>query len=85
MTEYQLAGLPVLANARLCCGLEFVPPEGGLIAEKGEEFAASLDHLLRHHFEYNPREAALKRWGWRPSIALLAASLDDIKAARRLQ
>src|SRR5699024_2016269 len=42
LTEYQLAGLPVLANARLSCGLQFVTPETGIAAHEGADFAEAL-------------------------------------------
>ncbi|MFC3630844.1 glycosyltransferase [Paracoccus angustae] len=82
LTEYQLAGLPVLANARLSCGLQFVTPETGAVAHEGADFAESLDMLLRDHARYEPREIALARWGWRPSMAVLSRELTEIRNAR---
>ena len=82
LTEYQLAGLPVLANARLSCGLQFVTPETGVAAPEGAAFAEALDMLLRDHDRYRPREVALSRWGWQPSMAVLARELTDIRNAR---
>lgn len=83
LTEYALAGLPVLANARLCCGLQFVTPETGLAAEEGTPFAYALDRLLRDHERYQPREFVLSRWGWQASIDTLSRELDSITKARR--
>lgn len=83
LTEYQLAGLPVLANARLRCGQQFVLPDTGLLAEAGAPFAAAMDHLLSSGPAYRPREVALARWGWRASIARLAQAIDEIRAERR--
>ncbi len=85
LTEYQLAGLPVLANARLSCGLQFVTPETGLAAHEGADFAEALDLLLRDHAHYDPRPVALERWGWRPSIAVLSEKLTEIRNARMVQ
>ncbi len=34
LTEYMLAGLPVLANARLRCGLQYIRPETGRAATR---------------------------------------------------
>ena len=82
LTEYALAGLPVLANSRLCCGLQFITPETGLAAGEGAEFAAALDQLLREHEQYDPREFALSRWGWQASIGTLADELDLVKHSR---
>lgn len=85
LTEYQLAGLPVLANARLSCGLQFVTPETGLSAHEGADFAAALDMLLRDDTRYDPRPVALSRWGWQPSMAVLTDALTDIRHARTLR
>lgn len=81
LTEYQLAGLPVLANARLSCGLAHVPPEAGEIAEPGAPFAAALDRLLSGP-PRDPRAAAIARCGWRASIARLASEITVIRAGR---
>lgn len=82
LTEYQLAGLPVLANAELVCGLHVVTPETGLAAAPGEAFAAALDRLIATHDRYDPRPHAIARWGWRASIARLTAEIDAIRAVR---
>lgn len=81
LTEYQLAGLPVLANAQLTCGLQHVPPEAGAIAAPGADFAAALDRLLADP-PPDPRPAAIARWGWRASIARLAAEIAAVRNAR---
>ncbi|WP_205049089.1 glycosyltransferase [Paracoccus sp. SY] len=85
LTEYQLAGLPVLANARLSCGLQFVTPETGLAAHEGADFAEALDALLRNHDRYDPRPVALSRWGWQPSMAVLTEKLTEIRNARMVR
>lgn len=82
LTEYQLAGLPVLANARLSCGLQFVTPETGLVAHEGADFAEAMDMLLRDHPRYDTRDVALSRWGWQPSMAVLSEKLTEIRNAR---
>ncbi|MCZ0960995.1 glycosyltransferase [Paracoccus benzoatiresistens] len=82
LTEYQLAGLPVLANARLSCGLQFITPETGAVAHEGADFAEVLDMLLRDYARYDTRDVALSRWGWRPSMAVLARKLNEIRDAR---
>ncbi|WP_211657933.1 glycosyltransferase [Paracoccus subflavus] len=85
LTEYQLAGLPVLANARLTCGLQFVTPETGAIAHEGADFAQTLDMLLRDYGRYDPRPVALSRWGWQPSMAVLTDVLTEIRHARTMR
>lgn len=79
LTEYQLAGLPVLANARLICGLDHVPAGAGLVAEPGAAFADALDRLLTTP-QPDPRPAAIARSGWRASIGHFGT---DIAAVRR--
>jgi glycosyltransferase involved in cell wall biosynthesis len=82
LTEYQLAGLPVLANARLSCGLQFVTPETGIAAYEGADFAEALDRLLRDYARYDTRDVALTRWGWQTSMAVLGKALNEILDAR---
>lgn len=82
LTEYQLAGLPVLANADLVCGLQYITPDTGLSAAPGEAFAAAMDRLIRRHAAYDPRPHALARWGWPASIARLKAEIDAIRSGR---
>lgn len=82
LTEYQLAGLPVLANADLVCGLDHVPASAGTIASPGAPFAAALDGLLASP-PADPRPDAIARWGWRASIACLGQDIDAIRSGRR--
>ena len=82
LTEYMLAGLPVLANAGLVCGRQYITPQTGLAADEGEGFAAALRQLLDGAGQYDTRRAALDRWGWPASIARLGAEIDDIRRAR---
>ena len=81
LTEYALAGVPVLANEALRCGLQFVTPETGLAAAAGADFAAALDRLLAAP-PADPRGHALRHWGWQPSIARLRAEIDAIRTER---
>ena len=85
LTEYQLAGLPVLADARLSCGLQFVTPDTGMTAHEGADFAEAPDTLLRDYARYDTRPVALSRWGWQPSMAALAEKLTEIRNARMVQ
>ena len=61
LTEYQLAGLPVLSNADLVCGLQYITPKTGLAAAPGKAFAAAMGHLIARHAHYDPRPHALAR------------------------
>ena len=70
LTEYMLAGLPVLANNQLCCGLRFITPETG-IAAAPDTFHTGIETLLDQWATYHPREYAIKRWGWQASVQRL--------------
>ena len=83
LTEYMLAGLPVLANANLACGLHYIRPDTGRIATAAS-FAAVIKDMLRDTSIFAPREAVLQNWVWQRSMMHLLPLLDQAKA-RRLQ
>lgn len=70
LTEYMLAGLPVLANAELSCGRQYILPETGITAS-AEEFAAAILRLRDTAADYDPRRAVLERWTWPHSVTNL--------------
>ncbi|WP_220185229.1 glycosyltransferase [uncultured Paracoccus sp.] len=82
LTEYMLAGLPVLANAGLVCGRQYITPDTGLTAAEGTDFAAALRRLVDSAEQFEPRPVALARWGWPVSIARLGAEIQAIRRAR---
>ena len=70
ITEYMLAGLPVLANAGLVCGRQYVTPRSGRCAVPADwprVIAEMLDDLDR----FDPRAEALARCHWRRSAGML--------------
>ncbi|MDB5536805.1 MAG: hypothetical protein JWQ65_1680 [Devosia sp.] len=76
LTEYMLAGLPVVANAALRCGLQYILPQTGLIAP-----AETFEHAIlaaSDSPQFAPRQAVLDRWSYPHSIAKLAALIGDI-------
>jgi glycosyltransferase involved in cell wall biosynthesis len=79
LTEYMLAGLPVLANAELRCGLQYITPETGRTAT-ATGFADALAAMLQTPQAFSPREAVMQRWTWPHSIDRLA---NLIAAARQ--
>lgn len=81
LTEYMLAGLPVLANAGLVCGLDYIRPETGLAAPEAE-FAAALAHLIENHGNFTPRRVVQERWTWRHSVLRLASLIEQARARR---
>ena len=75
LTEYMLAGLPVLANDQLCCGLRFVTPETGITAAP-DLFHIGIETLLDRWTSYQPRQYALEHWGWSASTKRLQTILE---------
>ena len=72
LTEYMLAGLPVLANAALTCGLQYIRPDTGMTAP-ADRFAEGIVALLDRADTMNPRNAALQHWTWAHSMVRLNA------------
>jgi glycosyltransferase involved in cell wall biosynthesis len=72
LTEYMLAGLPVLANSALTCGLQYILPENGRTAS-AEEFHTAILHMLRILADFSPRQTVLDNWTWPHSIRKLQA------------
>lgn len=70
LTEYMLADLPVVANAALTCGLQYILPSTGLIAS-ADNFAHALIEALDHPERFAPRQAVIERWAWPHSIKKL--------------
>lgn len=82
LTEYMLAGLPVLANAQLTCGLQYITPDTGMAALPGDHFANTMQTLISSHADYNARDAALDRWSWPRSIRTLGEAIADARHGR---
>ncbi|RYG68649.1 glycosyltransferase, partial [bacterium] len=74
ITEYMLAGLPVLANDRLSCGLQFITPETGRTAP-ADLFADAIGEMLGDLGRYEPRRVACERWTWPHTVARLTTSV----------
>ena len=68
LTEYMLAGLPVLANSGLKCGLQFITPATGRIANE-DQFHKVLREMLREIHSFNPRETVSRNWSWPITVA----------------
>ena len=70
LTEYMLAGIPVLANSRLRCGLQYITPRTGLMAP-AEHFHEGIRDMLARHETFAPREVVLANWTWPHTIRKL--------------
>ena len=77
LTEYMLAGLPVLANACLRCGLQYIRPDTGLVAQP-EGFAAACGAASA---PWLPRPDCQRRSTSR--AAATSASLGRVGTAKR--
>jgi len=75
LTEYMLAGLPVLANAGLVCGRQYIRDDTGLIASEAD-FAAALDRLVETATGYSPRPVVQRNWTWPHSVQRLNALIE---------
>lgn len=71
LTEYMLAGLPVLANSALRCGLQFITPRSGL-AVPVERFHEGIAELLARAPKMKPRMEVMAQWTWDHTIRRLA-------------
>jgi glycosyltransferase involved in cell wall biosynthesis len=83
ITEYMLAGLPVVANAELCCGLQYILPQTGVVAPGDALELGIIEALDRTDFD--PRQTVIDRWSWQHSIAALKALVEpqQTRAERR--
>lgn len=77
ITEYMLAGLPVVANAELTCGLHYILPETG-IAAPADTFGHAIIAALDHRDQFRPRETVLARWAWPHTAARFELLLADV-------
>ncbi len=76
LTEYMLAGLPVLANERLACGLQFITAETGRTAP-AENFGQAIAEMLDTLPDFRPRQVAADRWTWPHTIKRFQSLLQQ--------
>jgi hypothetical protein len=75
LTEYMLAGLPVLANSALACGLQYIiTPQTGRTAP-ADEFHNGISNLLKTRSDFSPRQTVIDNWTWPHSVRKLQALL----------
>ena len=82
LTEYMLAGLPVLANAELACGTQYILPTTGMVA-RPEDFAAAIMTMRETAATLDPRAEVLARWTWPHTIEKLRPMIRDIAVKKR--
>ena len=78
LTEYMLAGLPVLANAGLSCGRQYITPATGRSAPE-ECFHLALQEMLNDLDCFDPRETVLRNWTWSHSAIRFAALVQHAR------
>lgn len=76
LTEYMLAGIPVLANSRLRCGLQYITPQTGSTATP-EEFHEGIRDMLGRLDTFSPRDVVLANWTWPHSIQKLMRLMSE--------
>lgn len=81
LTEYMLAGLPVLANAGLRCGLQYIRPDTGIKAPE-DGFAEALSDLVARSNSYKTRAVVQENWTWPHSIRRFEALLTEARLTR---
>ena len=82
LTEYMLAGLPVVANADLACGLQYILPETG-IAAPADAFEHAIIAAIDHPEQFAPRETVITRWAWPHTIARFERLLAEMPPKNR--
>ena len=83
LTEYMLAGLPVIANADLACGRQFITPETGVLARE-EDFHNAIASMLARAPAPDPRPHALKHWAWPGTVKRFRALIEQARASERM-
>jgi glycosyltransferase involved in cell wall biosynthesis len=77
LTEYMLAGLPVLCCADLVCGRQYILPETGMLVPP-ERLAEGIMAMRDAAAGYAPRATVLARWTWPHTIARLRPLLAEL-------
>ncbi len=74
LTEYMLAGIPVLANNKLACGLQYITRDTGLAVDSSL-FAQGIVEMLARLSDFSPRQTVCENWLWPASIDKLAHAI----------
>ncbi len=80
LTEYMLAGIPVLANDALSCGLQYITDLTGVTASS-ERFHEGISEMLARLDSYTPREIVQANWTWPHTIRRLVPFLHKYERA----
>lgn len=78
LTEYMLAGLPVLANSQLSCGLQYITAKTGRVAS-AENFHEGILDVLGRLEDFTPREIVTANWTWPHSLGTICDLMNTSK------
>lgn len=76
LTEYMLAGIPVLANSELSCGLQYITAETGSTASAAG-FHEGILELLKQAETLRPRKVVQTNWTWPHSVRKLKNLIEN--------
>ncbi|KRB58269.1 glycosyl transferase family 1 [Rhizobium sp. Root708] len=76
LTEYMLAGIPVLANEKLACGLQYITGDTGL-AVHGAQFDQGILEMMGRLDTFSPRKTVCENWLWPSSMAKLVSAIQS--------
>ncbi len=76
LTEYMLAGIPVLANEKLACGLQYITSDTGM-AFDGDYFNLGIVEMLGRLETFSPRKTACESWLWPSSMEKLVCAIQS--------
>jgi glycosyltransferase involved in cell wall biosynthesis len=83
LTEYMLAGIPVLANVELKCGLQYIEPKTG-IKRTAEDFHTGFADILENIDRFSPRKTVLQKWVWQRSVEKLRKAILSTSKGRHI-
>ena len=84
LTEYMLAGLPVLANSALSCGRQYITPETGRTAT-AEDFHLAIADMLENPAAFTPRTIVQAQWTWPHTVRRLESLISETYEKRALR
>jgi glycosyltransferase involved in cell wall biosynthesis len=76
LTEYMLAGIPVLANRKLACGLQYITSDTGMAVD-GAQFDLGIVEMLSRLETFSPRKTVCENWLWPSSMEKLIRAIQS--------
>ncbi len=82
LTEYMLAGIPVLANSDLSCGLQYINEDTGATAS-AENFHKGIASMLVRADTFHPRRIVQANWTWPRTMEKFLPLIQDFDGTGR--